>query len=106
MPAPVLDVRTKGAKKALCIAVHYYNLPGFTLTNVHNDTRLVQRVLIGMHNIRCIFAALTPSVPDHFGFLDEDITILMDRDEPNCIQPTRDNIVGVTPFLRISCMGS
>ncbi|KAI0703723.1 peptidase C14, caspase domain-containing protein [Cytidiella melzeri] len=78
MPGLPLRVRTQPVRKALCIAIQYSHLgdKGLELAHAHDDAQHVQNLLT-----------------EHFGYTEQDITVLKDTDDPLQPRPTRDNII-------------
>ncbi|KAI0703718.1 caspase domain-containing protein [Cytidiella melzeri] len=78
MPGITLRIRTQPVRKALCVAIKYSHLRdrGFELAHAHDDVRHVQNLLT-----------------KHFGYSEQDITVLRDSDDPLQPRPTRENII-------------
>ena len=51
-----------------------------------------------------LYLSLDPSPPDLYKYTPEQITVLLDDDNPNNPQPIKDNIVGISPLLKPSIL--
>ena len=51
-----------------------------------------------------LYLSLDPSPPDLYKYTPEQITVLLDDDNPNNPQPIKDNIVGISLLLKPSIL--
>lgn len=76
------------------------------LLGCHKDVKAIRNTLIGMFTPVTILPSTNWKLPELYGYKDEDITVLVDGDDPDCIMPTEENIVResrsrVTSFYNI-----
>lgn len=92
-------------KKALLVGIQYEDdadgdeESANALRGPHTDVEEMRKLLIGVFAGRCIFlvwSTLTSSFTiDCYGYAPGDIVVLIDRDEPGQVMPTRVNMVCV-----------